>query len=140
MVAEGDLGASETLGCVVEDAPSQPRAHAAVGLALGNALRDELVGVLAKDVMRIALIAQPSLERAAVVVEGGLRLLHLHGARGQNHGAGLRDRVRTITLTTLRFTLTVVAVLALIGMLLVVLVRDPESRGDGLRRRRVRAR
>lgn len=32
---------------------------------------------------------------------------------GQNHGAGRRDRVRTITLTTLRFSLVMVALLAL---------------------------
>jgi len=32
---------------------------------------------------------------------------------GQNHGAGLRDRVREITLTTLRFSLTLVAALSL---------------------------
>ncbi len=32
---------------------------------------------------------------------------------GQNHGAGKRDRVRQITLTTLRFTLTVVTLMAL---------------------------
>ena len=32
---------------------------------------------------------------------------------GQNHGAGQRDRVRQITLTTLRFSLTLVAALSL---------------------------
>jgi len=32
---------------------------------------------------------------------------------GQNHGAGLRDRVREVTLTTLRFSLLLVSVLAL---------------------------
>jgi Na+-driven multidrug efflux pump len=32
---------------------------------------------------------------------------------GQNHGAGQRERVRTITLTTLRFALTLLAALAI---------------------------
>ena len=36
---------------------------------------------------------------------------------GQNHGAGERERVRSITLTTLRFALTLLAALALPGIL-----------------------
>jgi hypothetical protein len=50
VVAQGDLGAAQLIGHAVQNAPAQAATQAAGGLALGDQLLDDAVGVFVLDV------------------------------------------------------------------------------------------
>mmetsp|Transcript_18070 Transcript_18070/g.43154 ORF Transcript_18070/g.43154 Transcript_18070/m.43154 type:complete len:400 (-) Transcript_18070:358-1557(-) len=76
VVAQGDLGAAQLAGHAVQDAPAQPRAQAAGGLALGHHALHHRVGVLLLDVEGHAAALQVGGQH--VLREAGLLLVEVH--------------------------------------------------------------
>jgi hypothetical protein len=91
VVAEGDLGAAELDGEAVEDAAAQAGAEGAVGLALGDLVGDDRVGVLADHAEIVAPCRHVLLEEVAGVA--GVALIDVDAAiTVKRTGARLRGR------------------------------------------------
>ena len=75
VVAQRDLGHLELVGHPVQDAAAQPAAQAAHGLALGDHLFDNAVGVLRLDVKRHAQLLEVG--RQDVIRKTGLLLVQV---------------------------------------------------------------